>query len=37
VGGKYVKDGIWSPTAKSQQAGVAAMLRLMVDRGLIVR
>ncbi len=34
-GGKYVKDGIWSATAKSQQAGVAAMLRLMVDRGLI--
>jgi lysozyme family protein len=37
LGGKYVKDRIWSATAKSQQTGVAAMLRLMVDRGLIVR
>jgi len=37
LGGKYVKDGIWNGTAKSQQAGVAAMLRLMVDRGLIVK
>ena len=37
LGGKYVKDGIWSGTARSQQAGVAAMLRLMVDRGLIVK
>jgi lysozyme family protein len=37
LGGKYVKDRIWSATAKSQQPGVAAMLRLMVDRGLIVR
>ena len=36
-GGKYVKDRVWSATAKSQQPGVAAMLRLMVDRGLIVR
>jgi lysozyme family protein len=37
VGGKYVKDRTWSPTAKSQQTGVAAMLRLMVDRGLVAR
>ena len=37
LGGKYVKDGIWSAAVKSQQPGVAAMLRLMVDRGLIVR
>ena len=36
-GGKYVKDGVWSAAAKSQQTGVAAMLRLMADRGLIVR
>jgi lysozyme family protein len=36
-GGKYVKDGIWSAAAVSQQPGVAAMLRLMVDRGLIVK
>ena len=36
-GGKYVKDRIWSAAAKSQQPGVAAMLRLMVDRGLIFR
>ena len=36
-GGKYVKDHIWSAAVKSQQPGVAAMLRLMVDRGLIVR
>lgn len=35
-GGKYVRDGVWDPTAKSQQPGVAAILRLMVDRGLIV-
>jgi lysozyme family protein len=37
LGGKYVKDGVWSATAKSLQPGVAAMLRLMVDRGLIAR
>jgi lysozyme family protein len=37
LGGKYVKDGVWSAAVKSQQPGVAAMLRLMVDRGLIVR
>ena len=37
LGGKYVKDHVWSATAKSQQPGVAAMLRLMSDRGLIVR
>jgi lysozyme family protein len=36
-GGKYVKDGVWSTTAQSQQPGVAAILRLMVDRGLITR
>jgi lysozyme family protein len=36
-GGKYVKDGVWNAAAKSQQPGVAALLRLMVDRGLIVR
>jgi lysozyme family protein len=36
-GGKYVKDGVWSATAQSQQPGVAAILRLMVDRGLIVK
>jgi len=36
-GGKYVKDRVWSAEAKSQQPGVAAMLRLMVDRGLIGR
>jgi lysozyme family protein len=36
-GGKYVKDRVWSAAAKSQQPGVAAMLRLMADRGLIVR
>jgi lysozyme family protein len=36
-GGKYVKDHIWSAEAKSKQPGVAAMLRLMVDRGLIVK
>jgi lysozyme family protein len=37
VGGKYVKDHIWSAAAKSEQPGVAAILRLMVDRGLIPR
>jgi lysozyme family protein len=36
-GGKYVKDGVWNPTAQSQQPGVAAMLRVMVDRGLITK
>jgi lysozyme family protein len=36
-GGKYVKDGVWNAAAMSQQPGVAAMLRLMVDRGLIVK
>jgi len=36
-GGKYVRDGVWNPTAQSQQPGVAAMLRVMVDRGLIVK
>jgi lysozyme family protein len=36
-GGKYVQDHIWSSETKSRQPGVAAMLRLMVDRGLIAR
>jgi lysozyme family protein len=36
-GGKYVKDGVWNATAKSRQVGVAAMLRVMADRGLIAR
>jgi lysozyme family protein len=36
-GGKYVKDGVWSAMANSQQPGVAAILRLMVDRRLIAR
>jgi lysozyme family protein len=37
LGGKYVRDHIWSAAAKSEQPGVAAMLRLMVDRGLMPR
>jgi lysozyme family protein len=36
-GGKYIRDGVWSATAKSQQPGVAAIVRLMADRGLLVR
>jgi lysozyme family protein len=33
--GKYVKDGVWSPTATSQQCGAAVLLRRMAERGLI--
>jgi lysozyme family protein len=36
-GGKYVRDGVWSTTAQSQQPGVAAMLRVLVDRGLVTK
>jgi hypothetical protein len=30
--GKYVQDGVWSPTAVSQQCGAAVLLRGLVDR-----
>jgi lysozyme family protein len=33
--GKFVRDGEWSPTAKSQQCGAAVMLRRMAERRLI--
>lgn len=33
--GKYVADGTWSDTAKSQQCGAAVLLRRMTERGLI--
>ena len=31
--GKYVKDGIWSPTAVSKQIGAAAILRRLAEKG----
>jgi lysozyme family protein len=31
--GKFVADGRWSATARSQQCGAAAMLKLLVDAG----
>lgn len=33
--GKYVKDGIWSPTAVSKQAGAAALLRRLAEKGVV--
>jgi lysozyme family protein len=33
--GKFVGDGQFSPTAVSQQIGLAVLLRRMVDRGLL--
>lgn len=33
--GKYVADGVWNPTAVSQQVGAAALLKRMEQRGLI--
>jgi lysozyme family protein len=33
--GKYVADGRWSPTAKSDQIGAAVLLRRMAERRLI--
>lgn len=31
--GKYVKDGLWSPTAVSKQIGAAAILRRLAEKG----
>jgi lysozyme family protein len=31
--GKFVADGRWSPTARSQQCGAAVMLKLLADAG----
>jgi lysozyme family protein len=36
-GGKFIRDGVWSADAISQQPGVAAILRLLADRGLIAK
>lgn len=33
--GKYVKDGIWSPTAVSKQIGAAALLRRLAEKGAV--
>ncbi|MDD2902008.1 MAG: TIGR02594 family protein [Syntrophales bacterium] len=33
--GKYIRDGVWSAAAVSQQAGAAVILRRMLDRGLV--
>jgi lysozyme family protein len=35
VKGKYVKDGVWSPSAVSQQSGAMAILRALLDRAAI--
>ncbi len=35
VSGKYVKDGVWSPTAASDQCGAAVLLRRMAELGEI--
>ena len=34
-GGKYVADGTWSPTAKSNQCGAAVILRRLAEKGVI--
>lgn len=34
--GKYIKDGVWSDTAVSQQCGAAVMLRRLAEKNLIV-
>jgi hypothetical protein len=34
--GKYVKDGTWSSTARSEQCGAAAILRRLAERQSIV-
>jgi lysozyme family protein len=31
--GKYVQDGLWSPTAVSKQVGAAAILRRLAEKG----
>jgi lysozyme family protein len=30
--GKYVQDGVWSPTAVSQQCGAAVLLRALIEK-----
>ncbi|MDP3294785.1 MAG: hypothetical protein Q8M37_08600 [Nevskia sp.] len=35
VSGKYVKDGVWSPTEISKQCGAAVLLRRMAELGEI--
>lgn len=35
LSGKYVKDGVWSDSAVSQQCGAAVLLRRMAERGHI--
>ncbi len=35
ISGKYVKDGVWSPTATSDQCGAAVLLRRMAELGEI--
>lgn len=33
--GKYVADGVWSDTARSRQCGAMAVLRRLVERGVV--
>ncbi len=33
--GKYVRDGVWSPTARSAQIGAVVVLRRMAERGIV--
>lgn len=33
--GKFVADGVWDPNAVSKQCGAAAMLKALVEKGLI--
>lgn len=33
--GKYVQDGLWSPTAVSKQVGAAAILRRLAEKGAV--
>jgi lysozyme family protein len=35
VRGKYVQDGVWDPNAETKQIGAAAMLRDLMNRGLV--
>lgn len=33
--GKYIADGVWSPTARSGQHGIAALWKVMIAKGVI--
>lgn len=37
VSGKYVADGVWSATAVSRQCGAMALLRALIEAGLVAQ